>query len=207
MAVRDLLWGCPLCRAPGGIRRNGRRERCRECGATFRRGQGARIVAERDGVRQHHSAGEWLVRLGPVEAPTPDATGRILGPERVRVKVTRRQEPLHWGGGLLGWVEVYDRAMVGELILDTDGLLLQPARGGSPERWKPQDLTGIQPASSAIQIGLHDRMASVKFVDGSVRLWTRALTDLLREYYRATGRDVLEFQPFLRTCALTRSGL
>ena len=56
MAVRDLLWGCPLCRAPGAIRPDGRRERCRECGAEFSRGRGSTIVARMDGSTRVRSA-------------------------------------------------------------------------------------------------------------------------------------------------------
>lgn len=205
MAVRDLLWGCPLCRAPGAIRGKGRREQCRECDATFRRSRGARIVVERDGVRSDRSAQEWLALMGPVQAPEADPRGLILGPERVRVKFTRQQRPLRWRSELLGWVEVYDRPMEGELSLRLDGLHLQPARGRMVH-WQAEDLTGLQPASSAIQIGLHDSMASVKFLDTSVRLWTRALTDLLRNHYRLAGREVVELQPFVRTRAVARSG-
>lgn len=204
MAIRDLLWGCPLCRAPGAIRRTGARERCRECGATFRRSRGARIVVERDGVRNDRSAQEWLARLGPAQTPEADPQGLILGPERVRVKFTRQQRPLRWRSELLGWVEVYSRPLEGDLSLRLDGLHFRPARGRIAH-WRPEDLTGLQPASSAIQIGLRDSMVSAKFIDGSVRLWTRALTDLLRNHYRLAGREVVELQPFLRTGAMAKS--
>jgi hypothetical protein len=201
MAVRDLLWGCPLCRAPGGIRPDGRRERCRACGAEFRRGRGSTIVAKIEGSSRVRSAGDWLSILGPVEAPRADADGLILGPERVRVKRSRRQNPLRYAGELLGWVELYDKAQRGTMSLRSDGLHFQPEEGPAVS-WAPGDLTGLQPASSSLQLGLHREMASVKFLEGSVRLWTRALSDLLREHYRRSGRDVLELQPFVRTCIL-----
>jgi hypothetical protein len=204
MAVRDLLWGCPICQAAGTIRREGRGERCRACGAFYGRGRGATILAEHEGARQQRSAAEWLAILGPVRSPQPDADGLILGPERVRVRLTRHQKPLHWGGELLGWVEVYDRAQEGTMTLRLDGLHFKPPREAETH-WSPGDLTGLQPASSSLQLGLHRHMASVTFIDGSVRLWTRALSDLLREHYRRQGRTVTEVQPFVRTCAAARS--
>lgn len=203
MAVRDLLWGCPLCRSPGSIRPAANREVCRSCGATFRRSRAARIVAEQAGSRQERTAGEWLSMLGPVRSPTADEAGLILGPEQVRVKLTRRQKPLHWAGQLIGWVEDYTASQPGTMTLRTDGLHFGPLRG-TPVHWSPADLTGLQPASSALQLGLHGRMASVTFVEGSVRLWTRALSDLLQHHYRELGRDVLELQPCVRTCAARR---
>jgi hypothetical protein len=204
VAVRDLLWGCPLCRGAGTIRRAGRGERCGACGASFRRADGASIVATRDGAAQRRSAAEWLAILGPVEAPPPGADGRILGPERVRVRHTRRQDPLHWSGELLGWVEVYDKPRTGTMTLRHDGLHFRPLRDEAIH-WTPRQITGIQPASSSLQLGLHDRMASIRFIDGSVRLWTRALSELLRDHYRQHGRDVLELQPCVRTCPVTRT--
>lgn len=201
MAVRDLLWACPICRTPGGIRPEGKREVCRSCGATFRRSAGARILVEHDGGRQERSAREWLATLGPVTAPPPDHDGVILGPERVRVKLTRGQEPLHWAGQVVGWVEKYGSAQAGLMTLRSDGLHFMPNRSPAVY-WGPADISGLQPASSSLQLGLHDRMASIKFVEGSVRLWTRALSDLLQRHYLEQGRDVLELQPCVRTCPI-----
>lgn len=204
MAVRDLLWGCPLCRTPDGIRPQGRAESCRACGARFRRGHGVVIVAERSGVVVERTAAEWTATLGPAQTPDPRADGIVLGPERVTVKFTRNQKTLRFGGDLLGWVEVYGRARRGTLTLRVDGLLFQPDAGARNE-WGPGDLTGLQPASSALQLGLHRQMASVRFREASVRLWTRALSDLLRNYYHSLGREVVELQPVVRTRILTAS--
>lgn len=204
MAVRDLLWGCPICRTPGSIRPEGKREACRSCGAAFQRSRGARIRAEREGAGRELTAGQWLAMLGPVKAPAPDEHGLILGPEKVRVKLTRGQNPLHWAGQLIGWVEDYTRPQPGTMTLRIDGLHFQPARGTSVQ-WGPPDLSGLQPASSSLQLGLHGRMASVKFLEGSVRLWTRALSDLLQRHYLERGCDVLELQPCIRTCPIRRA--
>jgi hypothetical protein len=120
------------------------------------------------------------------------------------VKITRNQKALRFGRDLLGWVEVYGRARRGTMTLRVDGLLFQPDSGTRVE-WAPADLTGLQPASSALQLGLRRQVASVRFRDASVRLWTRALSDLLRTYYHSLGRDVVELQPVVRTRILTRS--
>jgi hypothetical protein len=201
MPVRDLLWACPICQTSGSIRPSAKREVCRSCGAAFRRSRGARILVEKDGTAQERPAGEWLAILGPVKAPAPDGEGRILGPERVRVKLTRGQKPLHWAGQLIGWVEDYTRAQPGTMTLRADGLHFQPVRGARVH-WAPADLSGLQPASSSLQLGLHGRMASVRFIEGSVRLWTRGVSDLLQRHWRQRGREVLELQPCVRTCAL-----
>ena len=142
--------------------------------------------------------------LGPVKSPDADESGLILGPEPVRVRLTRSQKPLHWAGQLIGWVEDYTPSQPGTMALRTDGLHFQP-QPGTPVHWRAADLTGLQPASSALQLGLDGRMASVRFVEGSVRLWTRALSDLLQRHYRERGRDVLELQPCVRTCPLDGS--
>jgi hypothetical protein len=200
MAVRDLLWACPLCRAPGAIRPAGRGERCSDCGTAFRRGRGARIVAVREGRSHDRPAGDWLRELGPPVVPDPRADGVVLGPEPVKVKVTRGQAPLSWRGNVLGWVEEYGPARRGTLTLHTTGLEL--AIDGAATRWTHDDVTGLQPASSSIQLGLHEQMVSIKFLEGSVRLWTRALADALRLHHRACGREVIELQPFVRTRVL-----
>jgi hypothetical protein len=197
MPVRDLLWACPLCRAPGAIRPAGRTERCSACGAEYRRGRGARIVARRGHDTLDRPAGEWLRELGPPAVPAPAEDGLILGPDAVKVKFARRQQPLHWRTHMLGWVELYDPAQRGTLLLRTDGLRFA---GDSGDRhWRPEHIKGLQPASSSIQLRLGDEMASVKFVDGSVRLWTRALIDMLRDHHRTCGREVVELQPCIRT--------
>lgn len=203
MPVRDLLWGCPICRTPGAIRPHGRRERCRTCAAAFRRGAGATILVASNGRRQQLPAAEWVRLLGPVEPPAPQPDGLVLGPEPVRVKTTARHRPLRFGDELLGWVEIYGKAEQGAMSLRVDGLLFEPAAGAAVH-WSPADLSGLQPASSSLQLGLRGRMASVRFLEGSVRLWTRALSDTLRAWHHGQGLDVIEIQPHVRTRPLVR---
>lgn len=204
MAVRDLLWGCPLCRTPGAIRKQRRREQCTRCGARFRRDARATIEVVSDAGRDVRPAGEWLRMLGPPVPPPPDPHGRILGPERVRMKRTTGQDPFYYGTGFMGWVETYGRTTAGTLELHTDGLHFR-ATSGAAETWALDRLTGIQPASSSLQFGFRDHMASVKFVEGSVRLWTRAISDLLHEHYSRQGLRVLQLQPHVRTCAAVQT--
>src|SRR5687767_11522674 len=163
MAVRDLLWGCPFCKQPGRIRKSGWRERCLACNASFKRGRAATIVGESNGHRHVLSAAEWLERLGPVQVPAPDDAGRIVGPELVRVKSTTGQKRYCAGETFLGWIETYDRPRKGTLELRVDGLHFR-AFDGSAEHWPVDRLTGLQPASSTIQLGFRTHMVAVKFL-------------------------------------------
>jgi hypothetical protein len=199
MAVRDLLWGCPFCSEPGRIRQARRIERCLACHASFKRGRAANIVGEASGHRYELSAAQWLERLGPVRVPGPDAAGRILGPELVRVKRTTGQKRYYAGTTFLGWIETYDRPRKGMLELRTDGLYFRAA-DRSADHWTIDRLTGLQPASSGIQLGFRTHMVSLKFIEGSVRLWTGALTHLIRDHYERQGYDVLVLQPHIRLC-------
>ena len=197
MPVRDVLWACPLCRTTGAIRPQGRTERCASCGAGFRRGRGARILVRANGSVTERPTGDWLRDLGPPTPPEPGPDGVVLGPEAVRVKFTCGQEPLHWRGHTVGWVELYDKTRRGSLTLHENRLTLLLDDG--PLAWSPEDVTGLQPASSSIQLRLGERMASFKFLEGSVRLWTAALMQVLRRHHDACGREIVELQPFVRT--------
>lgn len=205
MAVRDLLWGCPFCGTGGRIRKRRRHEQCMECGARFHRGRGATIIGRSGGTERVGTAAEWLARLGPPRTPPTAPDGRILGPERVAVKSTTGQEPLRSGDAFLGWIETYGPTRKGMLELRADGLHFQPRRGAA-EHWSFDLITGLQPASSAIQVGFRGHMTSVRFVEGSVRLWTHAVGGLLREHYRRDGMQVLELQPHIRACPDVTSG-
>lgn len=200
MAVRDVLWACPVCRTPGGIRRGKwRTESCQACGTRFRRGRGAAIVAERGTSREERPVRDWLDGLGAVRLPTARPDGTVLGPEPVRVKRSRAQRALRFGSQLLGWVELYDKPVKGAITLQTDRLSFQP-EAGSPTLWPIDALRGIQPASSSLQLRLPDQLVSLKFPDGSVRLWTRVLGEVVQDHYRRSGREVFELQPCVRTC-------
>lgn len=205
MPVRDVLWACPVCQTAGGIRKSGRREQCVRCGARYRRGAGARIVAEHSGGREDVHVADWLRRLGPIRLPEPGPGGTILGPEPVRVKRASSHAAVRWAGELLGFMEVYGGSQPGFLTLREDGLGFR-SEGGS-EVWPLEDITAVMPASSAIQIGFGPGdLRAVRFVDGSVRLWTRAIQDVLSRHYAARGLDLTQTQPCLRTCAAATRG-
>jgi hypothetical protein len=157
------------------------------------------IVGNLDGREIVASAAEWLERLGPVLLPSPDARGGIIGPELVRMKRTTGQTRYYFGNSFLGWVETYDEPRKGVLELRSDGLHFS-AFDGSTECWPIERITGLQPASSTIQLGLRGHMVSLKFIEGSVRLWTAALSSLIRAHYEREGYDVLVLQPHLRVC-------
>lgn len=156
------------------------------------------IVAQRAGLTLERTAAQWVAELGPVPIPTAGPDGVILGPERVRVKVSRDQKELRFGGDLLGWVEIYGRATRGSMTLYERLLRFAPDRGDVIE-WSPGDLTGLQPASSSLQIGSHRQMASVRFEDGSVRLWMKALSSVVRDHWARLGLELVELQPVVRT--------
>lgn len=156
------------------------------------------IVAQRAGLTLERTAAQWVAELGPVPIPTAGPDGVILGPERVRVKVTRDQKPLRFGGDLLGWVEVYGKATRGSMTLYDRLLRFEPDRGNVIE-WSPGDLTGLQPASSSLQLGSHQQMASVRFEDGSVRLWMKALSSAVSDHWARLGLELVELQPVVRT--------
>jgi hypothetical protein len=157
------------------------------------------IVARRAGLTLERTAAEWVAELGPVPIPTAGPDGVILGPERVRVKVTRHQKALSFSGDLLGWVEVYGKATRGSMTLYGSLLRFEPDHGGHVIEWSPGDLTGLQPASASLQLGSHQQMTSVKFEDGSVRLWTKALSSVVSEHWARLGFEVVELQPVVRT--------
>jgi hypothetical protein len=212
MAIRDVLWACPLCGTAGGIRplargslggRRRRGEGCTACSAEFARGVGATIVAYQGTFTDVRQPGEWLKILGPLELPAPAADGTLLGPEPVRVRETVGVRPLRFGTELLGWVEDFGPTAEGTLTLREDGLHFAAADAAASRHWQTGQITAVQPASTAIQIGLGGAMAAVRFIDGPVRLWTRGLTELLRRHYRLEGCDVLEFQPRVRICPST----
>src|SRR5512141_3267085 len=80
MAIRDLLWACPLCGAVNGLKPVGKEERCWGCDAVFLRGSGSSIVAATtDGRTTTRSAAEWADLL-PAEPPGPATVGGREGP-------------------------------------------------------------------------------------------------------------------------------
>ncbi|HUF49196.1 MAG TPA: hypothetical protein VMN60_00065 [Longimicrobiales bacterium] len=182
-----------------------RTERCLECGAAFRRGLKATIITRTtDGREETRPAAAWLEQLGPVRVPEPGPDGRMVGPERVRVRSTVGQKPFYYGRAFLGWIETYTPTRTGTMDVRADGLLFLPDRG-PVEHWPIASITGLQPASATVQLGFRDHMTSIRFLEGSVRLWTRVLSAVLHEHWGRQGYHVLELQPHIRTCRVATS--
>lgn len=195
MAIKDLFWACPLCQAVGALRTAGRRDRCAQCGASFRRGRGALIVAETvAGARLEQEPAEWLRRLeASVNGGPP-----ILGPERARVRVAAAARPLRGRGELMGWIESFGPFHDGMIALVEHGLTF---RGPDLAMdWPLDRITAVQPTSSALQVKARGQpVAAIRFLEGSVRLWEDRLQTAIRALWRRTGRgEISEFQPCIR---------
>ena len=198
MAIRDLLWACPVCRTFSSIRDGGRSgEVCTSCGTRFRRGSGATIQVTRPGgARQIRSPAELEDAL-PSFSEMPLENGR-LGPAPAIVRVVRSDMPIAFRGEYLGRAESFGPRISGTVTLDERTLAV-----GIPEApmvWPIESITAVQPSSAAIQINsrIHP-LASIRFVEQSVRLWEAALHDRIRHVYAGTGRGrVTQFHPRIR---------
>lgn len=195
MAIKDLFWACPLCQAVGALRSAGRHDRCAQCGASFRRGRGARIVADTAaGARLEHEPAEWLRRIpASVNGGPP-----VLGPERARVRVARAARPLRGRGELMGWIETFGPFRDGMIALAEEGLSFSGP--GLTLHWPVDRITAVQPTSSALQVKARGQpVAGIRFLEGSVRLWEDRIQAAIRALWRRTGRgEIAEFQPCIR---------
>jgi len=202
VAIRDLLWACPLCGAEEAIRPSGKAEACTGCGAIFRRGRGAEIVATPPGGQAivRHAA-DWAHDLAPVRlAGEPGGGGEEAEIEYRRAAVTARfakgYAPVHLGRRFLGRIEQFGPARDGTLLLSSRALAFVPA-GAASHRWLLEDITAVQPSSGVLQIKIRRQpVVSFRFAEASVRLWEEALQTALRRFYLASGRgEIVEFQP------------
>lgn len=194
MAIRDLLWSCPLCGLEGGLRRGKHEDVCAGCGARFRRGRGSEIVVETaDGRTERRPAAEWAALLPA--APRPGGAGEWRR-ERVFARFATGEAPVYRGGDLLGGVERLGPPLPGELALTAEDLVLR-LDSGEMQRWPLDRLTAVQMSSGTLQIKARDEeLTTFRFPDGSARLWEESVAAALRARYRAAGRgDIVEFQP------------
>ncbi|MBX6363606.1 MAG: hypothetical protein IRZ00_07040 [Gemmatimonadetes bacterium] len=198
MAIRDLLWACPLCGLEGGLHPRDAVDACSGCGARFRRGRGSEIVAElRDGRIERRLAADWAVRLA--RAPRQRGAGEWRR-ERVSVRFSTGEAPVYRAGELLGGVEKLGPPLPGELALTGEELALR-LDSGEERRWPLDRLTAVQMSSGSLQIKARgEPLTTFRFPDGSARLWEESLTAALRARYRAAGRgEIVEFQPRIVT--------
>jgi hypothetical protein len=197
MAIRDLLWACPVCGTFAAIRDSGRTEQCAACHTTFTRGKGATIELRlEDGSTEISSPARLVDRLPPVSAMSlPD--GR-LGPARTLVRVARSTTPVKNGDDFLGNVELFGPAVEGTVTLDSRTLAT-----GIPENpivWPLESITAVQPSSSTVQINsLVHPLTSFRFLEQSARLWEEAIQWRIRAVHEAAGRGtVIQFHPHIR---------
>jgi hypothetical protein len=198
MAIRDLLWACPVCGTFASIRAAGRgTERCDHCGTTYRRGRGASIEVREPGTKaQAHHPATLVDRLRPVsEMPLPE--GR-LGPAPALIRVQRTIKTVRDGEDFLGRIEVFGPAVSATVTLDQRTLA-----AGIPERpivWPLETITAVQPSSSTLQINSRAHpLVSFQFIDHSVRLWEEALQARLRSVHRDAGNGrIVQFHPHVR---------
>lgn len=206
MPLKDLLWACPACHAIEAVGLDGR---CRGCGSVYRRGRGARIIrrppAGAGGAGEERTALEWL---GALPWPDLDGEGTALPAEleppftaAVQVREAGVEQPLRRAGAFLGFVERFGRPRAGRIRLDFETLGFTPQSGSGEWTWPLDEMTAVQPASSAIQLKARGRpVVSVRFNEGSVRLWEQRLKYCIRRAFHAHGRNgITEFQPRIRT--------
>ena len=200
MAIRDLLWACPLCRAEDALRPDGNGEACKLCGARFRRAGGADIEVLPAGgqpVRRH--AAEWAAELPPVRLPDEGQGGTDEREYRRSTAMARFVvgfDPIRAGGRYLGRAERFGPPVQGTLVLTGRALTFAPAEV-QPHQWPLDTVAAVQPSSSALQIRMRGGpVVLFRFPEASVRLWDETIQAALRRLYRSTGRgEILEFQP------------
>lgn len=220
MAIRDLLWACPLCGAVDALAPADKAERCRSCGARFRRGQRSLIEVTRpEGGREVRSAAEWAGQL-PAEPPGPERetpgtpgargapggegageSGAGDGPAlwrktRVLVRFALGDEAIRRGGAFLGFRERLGPERPGTLALTTHALELT-LDDGEERRWALDELSALQASSTSIQIRPRGQpIVSFAFPESSARLWDESIAGAVRLRWRALGRgEIAEFQP------------
>lgn len=198
MAIRDLLWGCPLCGTEGRLRTRGRITNCVACGARFSRAEGAAILAATpDGRRHEATAATWVDRMVPPVPPGPEET---LGPELAILRIAERPVAVRPGGVFVGWGERFGPRQKGSATLTPDSLVFEE-NSGTRHEWRLDTFTAVQPTSSALQVKTRGApVAYFRFFESSVRRWEHWIQHRLRAIYRDTGRgEIVEFQPRIST--------
>lgn len=221
MAIRDLLWACPVCSSFAGIRPKRKGEECVACGTVYRRGHGANVEAwppdEEAVVRRPI---DWIERLPPLPLDTyrtaegkrlialeadlefgrPPGEDAFIRRDLAVVRVAEGEDDIHKGDEFLGRMERLGLKRSGMLVLET-ALLRFLDDDGSTRTWALDELTAIQPSSSTLQIKTRGGpVVSIRFPEGSLRLWEELLQAILRHRYREQGRgEIVEFQPRIST--------
>jgi hypothetical protein len=213
MPIRDLLWACPICGAVGGLRADGKVERCGRCTTMFRRGARSTIEAVApDGTMDRRPATEWAAHLpadplpiepdGPTGPTVPNGAEAGRAGERVRrrdralARFALGDEPIRRGRAFLGYMERLGPPRPGLLTLTDDRLLLR-LDDGQEHHWALERLAALQASSATIQVRPRgEAIVSFSFPETSVRLWEESIAAALRRKWRSLGRgEIAEFQP------------
>ena len=192
--IRDRLWACVICGQEAGIRAQGRVEQCVACNAVYKRGRGAAIAVSQDGrAAVVRNPAEWVREL-----PAPSSSGEALA----YVKTARTDKSLWYRGRFFGRIEKFSTIVRGRLSLSEQRLTFVADGEAGGFDWALEELTAVQPSSSALQVKARGHpVVSIKFPDSSPRLWEERLQRAVRGCYTRLGRgDILEFQPRICTC-------
>lgn len=203
MALTDFLYRCPACGAEP-LEGRGRAASCGGCGRTFV------PTANRRALRVEGAAGHEGEMTMPEARAAIDARGGALsraeGSElrrtaRVRLRLAEREEPVYYGGRLLGWFEKFGTGREGRLALDDTTVSFTPDDPKGPSHaWTLLDVRALQSSSSTVQISLPgDRISLFRFPADSSRRWEELFQEALRRAWLAAGRgEIVEFQPRIR---------
>ncbi len=226
MAIRDLLWACPLCGRVDGLVRARTGERCAGCGASFRRGRRSLIeVTHPDGRVVLRSAADWAAML-PAEPPEPaeppasvSGSGEAAGESgaghpapiwretAVLARFALGDEAIRRGPVYLGTMERLGPERPGRLSLTSTTLELT-FDDGERHSWPLDQLAALQASSTSVQLRPRGQpIVSFKFPESSSRLWDESITRALRARWRALGRgEILEFQPRIVAATASAAG-
>lgn len=208
MAIRDLLWACPLCGQVDGLTRTDAGESCAACGALFRRGKRSLIQVTRpDGTVEARPAAQWATMLPAEPPPLTGERGEAGGESgegrpaparqtRVLVRFALGDEAIRWGGVYLGAMERLGPERPGTLTLTSRTLELT-LDGGERHTWPLDDVAALQASSTSVQLRPRGApIVSFSFPESSSRLWDESIARALRARWRTLGRgEILEFQP------------
>lgn len=198
MAIRDLFWCCPACGRTASLRSRKNGDVCGTCGAELSRAEGADIALRTPhGDVTTRTATAWMDILPPLSERVESGP---VGPERAVLRLALPARPVLRNGRLLGFGERFGPRRRGTITLGEESLRFTAANGELLEY--PLDaITALQPSSTALQINARDRpVASIRFLDRSVRLWEAIIQERLRELFRRRGAgEIVEFQPRICT--------
>lgn len=200
MALKDVLYRCPLC---GADAMEGRKDHahCSSCGRHYLRGPApARIRVEEPGGERAVLAAELVERVGSFAGPVTGDGGEGSGEEvqetPVRVRWAVGEETVRYGGELLGFTERLGPRTEMRLRLTPTALELLGDEDRR-RRWNLMDLRAVQVSSSSLQVyTLARELVHFRFLDDSAFRWETLLQETLRAAYREAGKgEIIEFQP------------